>query len=236
MMKITKELAPKSLQSVFILRNVTESARLKLERQCTWRNISEKNSIIDYQDSTNDVYFLITGRARVIIYSASGKAVAFRDLGPGDVFGEFAAIDGLLRSASVEAIDSCFLAIIRAADFRDVLTREPGITVAMLEHAIAQIRSLTERIYEFSTLAVNNRIQAELLRLAQQGQIQAGVTKLTPAPTHLEIASRISTHREGVSRELSRLARLGLIERQGPALVIKDMKRLARMVHEAADE
>jgi CRP/FNR family transcriptional regulator, cyclic AMP receptor protein len=236
MTKTMKELAPKSLHRVFILRNVTDSARLKLERQCTWRNIGEKNSIIDYRDSTNDVYFLITGRARVIIYSASGRAVAFRDLGPGDVFGEFAAIDGRLRSATVEAIEPCFLAIIRATDFREVLAREPSIMAAILEHAIAQIRSLTERIYEFSTLAVNNRIQAELLRLAQHGQIQAGVTKLTPAPTHLEIASRISTHREAVSRELSRLARLGLIERQGPALVIKDMKRLARMVHEAVDE
>jgi CRP-like cAMP-binding protein len=231
-----KELASRSLQNAFILRNVTDSARLKLERQCAWRNVSEKNCIIDYQDSTNDVYFLITGKARVIIYSASGKAVAFRDLGPGDVFGEFAAIDGQLRSATVEAVEPCFLAVIRAADFREVLAREPTIMAAMLEHAIAQIRSLTARIYEFSTLAVNNRIQAELLRLAQQGRILAGATRLTPAPTHLEIASRISTHREAVSRELSRLARLGLIERQGPALVIKDVKRLARMVHEAAEE
>jgi CRP-like cAMP-binding protein len=231
-----KELAPRSLQNAFILRNVTDSARFKLERQCAWRNVSEKNCIIDYQDSTNDVYFLITGKARVIIYSASGKAVAFRDLGPGDVFGEFAAIDGQLRSATVEAVEPCFLAVIRAADFREVLAREPTIMAAMLEHAIAQIRSLTARIYEFSTLAVNNRIQAELLRLAQQGQIQAGATRLTPAPTHLEIASRISTHREAVSRELSRLARLGLIERRGPALVIKDVTRLARMVHEAAVE
>src|SRR5262245_4930784 len=58
MTRIMKEPAPRSLQNVLVLRNVTESARLKLERQCFWRNVCEKNSIIDYRDSTNDVYFL----------------------------------------------------------------------------------------------------------------------------------------------------------------------------------
>jgi hypothetical protein len=46
----------------------------------------------------------------------------------------------------------------------------------------------------------------------------------------------VSTHREAVTRELNRLSRIGIAERQGSALVIKDVDRLAEMVHEATGE
>jgi predicted transcriptional regulator len=57
-----------------------------------------------------------------------------------------------------------------------------------------------------------------------------------PAPTHVEIASRVSTHREAVTRELNRLSRIGIIERRGGTLMVKDVTRLAEMVHDATGE
>ncbi|HEY8276660.1 MAG TPA: helix-turn-helix domain-containing protein, partial [Methyloceanibacter sp.] len=79
-------------------------------------------------------------------------------------------------------------------------------------------------------------IQAELLRLANLAPQEGNSARVASAPTHSEIASRISTHREAVTRELNRLARLGLIERKGNALVVKDVRRLAAMVHEITGE
>ena len=52
----------------------------------------------------------------------------------------------------------------------------------------------------------------------------------------MDIASRVSTHREAVTRELNRLSRIGIIERQRGALVVKDVNRLAQMVHNATGE
>jgi len=60
--------------------------------------------------------------------------------------------------------------------------------------------------------------------------------RVAPAPTHTEIASRVSTHREAVTRELTRLSRTGLIERQRNGLLVKDVERLAEMVHAATGE
>jgi len=94
----------------------------------------------------------------------------------------------------------------------------------------------TTRVYEFGTLAVNNRIQAEMLRLAQLVPREGKIARIDPAPTHVEIANRISTHREAVTRELNRLSRLGIIDRQGGALLVSDVDRLATMVHEATGE
>jgi CRP-like cAMP-binding protein len=101
---------------------------------------------------------------------------------------------------------------------------------------VGQIRVLTTRVFEFSTLAVNNRIQAELLRLARQaGGVDGNIATIEPAPKHAEIASRISTHREAVAREISRLEALGLLQRKSRRIIITDLRRLARMVEEATN-
>jgi CRP/FNR family cyclic AMP-dependent transcriptional regulator len=74
------------------------------------------------------------------------------------------------------------------------------------------------------------------LRLARLAPRQGKSANITPIPTHAEIASRISTHREAVTREFNRLAKLGVIQRQGSMLVVKDVDRLEDMVHEASGE
>lgn len=107
---------------------------------------------------------------------------------------------------------------------------------ALLPQLVTKIRALTTRVYEFSTLAVKNRIQAELLRLANLACTEGKSARIVPAPTHVEIASRVSTHREAVTRELNRLCKIGITERQGSALLVKDIERLAEMVHEATGE
>ena len=84
---------------------------------------------------------------------------------------------------------------------------QPTVTLEVLTQLVKRTRTVTRRVYEFSTLHVDNRIQAEVLRLATlAGRVGKGA-RIAPAPTHVEIASRVSTHREAVTRELNRLAR-----------------------------
>ena len=62
-------------------------------RRCAWRRYEPGESIVDYLDTSDDVFFIISGEVRVTIYSLAGKAVSFSELGPGEVFGEYPAID-----------------------------------------------------------------------------------------------------------------------------------------------
>ena len=225
-----------SLAAVTILSGLSPEVLERVQQRCTWRRYRPLESIVSYLDSSDDVFFIIEGEARVTIYSLSGKVVSFRELGPGEVFGEYPAIDRGPRSASVEAHTNCLVAILPGAAFRQLIASEPVVAQAMLPQLVTKIRALTTRVYEFSTLAVSNRIQAELLRLASLGVKDGKSARVAPAPTHSEIASRVSTHREAVTRELARLSRIGLIERQRNALVVKDVGRLAEMVHEATGE
>jgi CRP-like cAMP-binding protein len=225
-----------SLDKVAVFAGLSAETLARIQKRCSWRHYEAGEPIVDYLDTSNDVFFISSGEARVSIYSVAGKAVTFTDLGAGDMFGEYAAIDGAQRSATIEARTSCHVASMSAALFRELLHQEPTVMLALLGQFVAKIRTLTTRVYEFSALAVNNRIQAELLRLAKLAPQDGKSVRIAAAPTHSEIASRISTHREAVTRELNRLARLGIIERKGTALLIKDIDRLADMVHEVTGE
>jgi len=225
-----------SLKGIGIFAGFPADALDRIQRRCVWRRYAPGEPILSYLDASDDVFFIVLGEVRVTIYSSVGKAVSFRELPAGEIFGEFPAIDGGSRSASVEARTSCLIASMPGATFRELLQSEPGVAQALLPRLVRTIRALTTRVYEFSTLAVNNRIQAELLRLASLGSKQGKVARIVPAPTHVEIASRISTHREAVTRELNRLSKIGIIERRGGTLLVKDVDRLAEMVHDATGE
>src|SRR5262249_5502620 len=95
-----------------------------------------------------------------------------------------------------------------------------------------------QRVVEFSTLPVRSRVHAELLRLARISARDPDRTTavIAPAPTHAEIASRISTHREAVTRELNELVRAKVIEKRGSALVIRDIVELTNMIEETLEE
>jgi CRP-like cAMP-binding protein len=173
---------------------------------------------------------------RVIIYSAKGKAVVFTDLKSGEMFGEIAAIDHAPRSATIEAVERSTVASLTARRFEDLLASEPAVAVATLRHVASEVRRLSERVLEFSTLVVQNRIHAELLRLAAEAAGDDGHAVLSPAPSLSDIANRISTHREAVSRELSRLGSIGLLRREGGDLRITDVARLETLVREAKGE
>jgi CRP-like cAMP-binding protein len=221
------------LVQVSILAPLSEQSLGSIAQSCTWRQCEAGAQILSYQDPSTNVFFLLAGRARVIICSLEGKAVVFADLKPGAMFGEIAAIDGKWRSASIEALEACTIASLTSQQFEALLVREPAVAMTTLRQLAADVRRLSERVFEFSTLAVQNRIHAELLRLAGEGCQSAGEAILSPAPSLSDIANRISTHREAVSRELSRLSATGLLRREAGNLRITDLAKLSELVHEA---
>ena len=172
-----------SLKCIAIFSALAPQAIERIERRCAWKRYAPGEPILDYLDGSDDVFFLTLGEVRVTIYSSVGKAVSFRELAAGEIFGEFPAIDGGSRSASVEARTNCLIASMPGSSFRELLQSEPGLAHALLPRLVKTIRALTTRVYEFSTLAVNNRIQAELLRLASFGPREDKSARIVPAPT-----------------------------------------------------
>jgi CRP-like cAMP-binding protein len=219
------------LASVDIFRGLDQEKLVEVAARCRRANYVKGQEIICYQDTTKDVYFIKSGRVGISILSHGGKEIGFRHLAEGQMFGDLAAIDGDSRSASAVSLSAVELVRISDRDFHRVLIRFPEVNLRELQRLTTLIRSLSERIYEFTTLGVHHRIHAELLRLAKTHMTGPTVANIYPAPTHADIANQVSTHREAVSREFSRLNGEGLIERRGRNLIVHDVPRLEQMIN-----
>jgi CRP-like cAMP-binding protein len=229
-----KEVQPSllGLRSIKLLEGLPDERLAALARECAWRRYAADQRIIARDAPDRDVYLLVAGRVRVTTYSSAGKQVTFSDEAAGEIFGDMAAIDGEPRSADVIALDEVLIASMSPAAFRRLLAQEPILAERVMRHLAGLVRRLSERVIDLSTLGVQNRIHAEILRLARAAGISRNTARIDPAPKHADIASQVSTYREQVTRELSALARAGVLGKNAGALVVRDVGKLEKMVAE----
>lgn len=213
--------------------SVDSSVLCSIEHACRYRRFAPHEQIVDKDSAASDVHFIARGRARVVIYSVSGREITFADLEEGDYFGELSAIDGKPRSASVMAVEECVIVALPRRLFLRILAEHPQAGLRVLQRLASIIRGANERIMDLSTLGAQSRVQAELLRRAQSHQVFRNVAVIEPIPMHSDIASRVSTTRETVARVLNTLARKGIVERTRTSLLIRNVHLLHRMVEEA---
>lgn len=221
-----------ALADIELFKDFDPAALGQIEQACRYRRFSAQEQIIDRDAASSDVFFIIRGHARVVAYSVSGREITFADLRAGDYFGEIAAIDGQPRSAGVMAVEDSVLLSLPRRQFINMLEDYPQVAMRVMRRLALIVRNATERIMDLSTLAANNRVQAELLRQARSDKTLRNIAVIEPIPIHSDIASRVSTTRETVARVLNELARKGILERTRTALVIRDVPRLQDMVQE----
>jgi CRP-like cAMP-binding protein len=213
------------LAAIDIFRGLSPPELAHIARIVRTRRWQAGHCFVNYRDESRDVYLILSGRVKVAIYSEDGREVAFREMKAGESFGEIAAIDGKPRSANVIALTEAEVGSITAAEFMDLVRRYPAVSEGCLRKLTGLVRQLSDRVEEFSR-PVPERVCKELIRLAQANSSDKRTACLRPAPKHADIASRVNTHREAVSRLMSELARAGIVERRSGELVVHDIKRL----------
>lgn len=222
-------LSVESLRSIALFSNMDDAALNAIAERCDWQRVERSADVIGQNQESTDIYFVLEGRVAAKGYSHEGKEVTYAEIGSGEVFGEFSAIDGAPRSASIEAMETSTLLRMSNSDFRSLLLEHAELGLALCELLVSKNRKLTNRMFEFSTMAVSQRVCAELLRMLIQHQETAGNNIIKPAPSHYELATRLSTHREAVSKELGRLAKLNIIRSARKSIEVIDPNRLRGM-------
>lgn len=228
--------AAQTLSGIQLFQALSAEHRTAIAEHCAGSHHESGQEIVAYRDDSSDVYFIASGSVRATLFSYSGKRVSFREIGPGQIFGEWSAIDGEPRASNVVALADTFIVSMSATAFKAVVTEHPEIAWHLLEELTRLARGLTERVIEFSTMDVKNRLHAELLRMAQDDLCDDGSGVIAPFPTNEELASRISTRREAVNRELRHLEKTGLLQRSSDARIITNVALLANMVKEAGGD
>ena len=176
--------------------------------------------LIHEGDDADTLFVLLSGRVKVYAANASGKEVVLRTHGPGDYFGEL-ALDGGRRSASVMTLEPASCAVVSGHQLRSFIVEHPDFATHLIHDLMRRVRALTGSVKSLALDDVYSRVVALLLALAPPGG--SGPRLVQEKLTQQDIAERVGSSREMVSRIFKELATGGYVQLHGGRItVLKD--------------
>lgn len=213
-----KGVAPLLLRSVPVFAGLKEQRLGALAAEASLRNVVRNEVVLRIGDPTDNVYFVLSGRLRVLVSDIEGREVILSMLGAGDLFGEIGVIDDNPRSATVVAVDSSDLVVFDKDDFRRCLADNFDITLAIMRSLAGRLRVADQRIESLALLDVYGRVARLLLELAET---RDGLKIVPSRLTKQDIAKMVGASREMVSRVMKGLTQQGLIEERDGEVVLR---------------
>ena len=110
-----------SLGNIKLLSDIPEEKLNLLGQRCKWRRFEPEELILNLNDQSTDIYFIVRGEVQASVFSETGRRVIMSDLKSGDYFGEFSAIDGQPRSATIVALTRTLVAQMPDTVFIDIV-------------------------------------------------------------------------------------------------------------------
>jgi CRP/FNR family transcriptional regulator, cyclic AMP receptor protein len=181
------------------------------------RSYAKNTVLVQEGDKSDELYVLLAGKLKVFLADEDGKEIVVAMLTPKQYFGDM-ALDGEPRSASVMTVEASKLAVVQREDFRRFLAENPEAAFALIVTLIRRARSLTRTVGNLALLDVYGRVARLLIDSASE---ESGRTVVTEKMTQQEMAERIGSSREMVSRILTDLKAGGYISIESGRIVIR---------------
>jgi CRP-like cAMP-binding protein len=215
-------------------RGLNEANRVSLVANTRRLGYSRCETIVSKGARFSHVYFIILGRIKESNFTHSGKEIVFNTLSEGDCFGIVSPLrSDVSYSNFVASVDTEVFAV-RAREFIRLLRTNSSVSDSVIAEIIRVAHKFSNKLYEMRALDVSARTRAELLRHTTQNANANGsdYSEINDLPTHEEIANTIFTHREAVTREISKLRRDGVIVKTDQNHLIANVSLLGKMVTE----
>jgi CRP/FNR family transcriptional regulator/CRP/FNR family cyclic AMP-dependent transcriptional regulator len=190
-----------------------------------------KGVFIFHKDSPGNLLYIIeSGRVRLFIISDAGQEISTNLCGPGELFGELAALDGRPRATGAVALEATVTLTLRREDLLAVLATSPRLARHLMEVLAARQRYAVRAIEDLAFLEVNDRVAARLLDLAARCGVQREGSEVELYLTQSELATWVAASRESVNKALAAFRAKGLIALDGSRITILDRRRLEQQV------
>ena len=155
------------LSRLAFFRPFPDPALAALAAVARWRNFDAGQTVLEAGEPARDIFFIATGDLRIITRGHAGQEIILNELGPGQFFGEIAAIDGGSRSAGVVALTRCRICVIAAEPFMGFALATPEASHHVMRILAELVREKDARLLELTVLPVRPRLIALLLRMAR---------------------------------------------------------------------
>jgi CRP-like cAMP-binding protein len=196
----------------------------RLAKHLLQRRFVDGQLIFSRGEPGSSVMAVVEGRVRIGIRSSEGREVLLGIVGPGEVFGELALLDGKGRSADATALGDCVLLSIDGRDLLPLLHRSPEAVIGLSEMVCGRLRAANEQLEGTVLMAVGARL-ARLLLTLEQGEAGAAM-RVDTALSQADLGRRIGASRQKVNLHLRRWIAEGILAREGRSLLIRNRVRL----------
>ena len=207
-----------------------KDAQLKaIAARCTKAQFSKGDVIFHRTDMSTELYIVNDGTLKAVLTDDEGDEIVLARFGKGDFFGELSLLDGKGRSATIVADDSSDLSVLSREVLFELIQKDPRIATGLMATLVERLRKADEMIESLAFQEVGERLVRALVDGATRDDRTAKGFLRREKLTHKELAARIGSSREAVSKCMKVLTTNGIVkESEGAMLVAENALELLK--------
>jgi len=208
-----------------------------LDQLCRYvKPVSLKRGATIYSkgDPGNSLYVVISGTAKMSISSPDGRSAILNLIGPGEIFGEIALLDGRERTADAIANTNCEVFIIDRREFIPFVRSQPTLAMKLIELLCGRLRWTSDQVEQIILKDLPGRLASALIRLTERHKLAPG--SRTIAITQQEISEMVGMTRESINKQLRAWAARSWVRLEHGAIVVLDAESLQAIAGSSGDD
>lgn len=217
------------LQTTALLRGLDATSLTQLAQRAIRRNYAPGAVIFLEGDAAPAFYYVDSGWVKIVKMSSEGREQILYVWGPGELFGGVGVFVNRPAPVTAIALEATTLWVLPSETIRRMFTTDPTLALPVLDFMATRISELVELVADLSLHTVTARLARLLLEQAQDDLIQR-----RSWATQAEMAARLGTVPDVLSRALRTLVEAGLIQVQRHQIQILDRQGL--LEHTSAEQ
>jgi len=206
----------------------------QLCRYAKHATLKRGSTIFSKGDAGNSLVAVISGTVKISISSPDGRTAILNLIGPGEIFGEVALLDGHARTADATANTNCEIFVIDRREFLPFVRSQPALAMKFIELLCARLRWTSDQVEQVILQDLPGRLASALIRLTERHRPAEG--GLTIVITQQEISEMVGMTRESINKQLRAWAARRWVRLEHGAIVVLDIEALQELAGAGTEE
>ena len=136
------------LAKSFLFRNLSAHHQEKIVGLSRVMMLPAQQVVFEAAATGEEMFVVLNGRLKVSVANREGREIVLGSIGPGEIVGEIAMLDGRGRSATATTLTPCELLVIHRRDFMPFLEQNPKAAIDLIRVLALRLRLNTEQLAE----------------------------------------------------------------------------------------
>jgi CRP-like cAMP-binding protein len=208
------------IKNIPLFKHLKDAQLKEIASRCKSAHFKKGDVVFHKTDLSTDLYIVNSGSLKAVLVDDEGDEIVLAHFGKGAFFGELSLLDGKGRSATIVADGDVELSVLNKDIFLDLLYKDPKISVELMATLVDRLRKADDMIESLAFLEVGERLVKTLLEAATAEKTFGKHFLKAGKLTHKELAARIGSSREAVSKCMKVLTTKGITKESDGNIMI----------------